>query len=67
MEYILNIGLDKSARYGRQYRGKRWQYQQALRKIARHNLNILSMMFVQGVGKHRKHWGNFNIEFFRFN
>ena len=50
MEYILNIGLDKSARYGKRYQGKRWQYKQAVRKIAKYNLNP-SITFVKGIGK----------------
>ena len=116
MAYILNIGLNKSARYGRRYLGKCWQHKQAVRKIAKYNLAPLSIMFAKGIGgqedcliikiqsdnetktfnkinalsgslkqdciavydvakpenscligKHRKHWGKFNIEFFRFN
>ena len=115
MKYILNIGLEKSARYGKRYRGKKWQIKQALRKFERHNLSPLAISFVKGVGKqedcliiriksdnktktfnkiyalsgslkqdyiavydianpenscligkHRKQWGPFNIEFFRF-
>lgn len=115
MAYILNIGLDKSARYGKRYHGKRWQHKQVVRKIAKYNLRPLAITFVKGIGKqedcliikiqsdnetktfnkinalsgslkqdciavydvanpenscligkYRKHWGKFNIEFFRF-
>ena len=115
MEYILNIGLAKSARYGKKYRGKRWQHKQAVRKIAKYNLSPVAISFVKGIGKqedcliikiysdnetklfnkinalsgslkqdciavynvehpekscligrYKKHWGKFNIEFFRF-
>ena len=115
MEYILNIGLDKSARYVKRGHCRRWQYKHAVRKIAKYNLSITSLTFTKGsgkhedcliikiqsdnetktfnkihamsgslkqdciavydvtnpeksilIGKHRKHWGKFNIEFFRF-
>ena len=114
--YILNIGLNKSARYGKRYKRKRWQHKQAVIRIAKYNLRPLSICLVKGVGKqedclivkiqsdnrtktlnkihalsgclkqdciavydvqhpqnscligrYKKHWGEFNIEFFRFN
>ena len=114
-KYILNIGLDKSARYGKRYRGKRWQHKQAVLRTEKYNLSPLAILFVKGVGKqedcliikiqsdnqtklfnkinalsgslkqdyiavydvanpensrligrYKKHWGKFNIEFFRF-
>ena len=113
--YILNIGLNKSTRYGKKYRGKHWQHKQAVKKLAKYNLAPLAIKFAKGVGKqedclivkitsdnqtktfnkiyamscslkqdciavydmsnpenscllgkYRKQWGNFNIEYFRF-
>ena len=48
--YVLNIGLNKSARYGKRYRGKRWQHKQAVRKSAKYNLSPVAITFVKGVG-----------------
>lgn len=113
--YILNIGLDKSARYGKKYRGKKWKSKQVVKKLEKYNLFMFAICSAEGVGKqedcliikipsdnetktfnkihaiagslkqdciavydvtepekscligkHRKHWGKFNIEFFRF-
>lgn len=115
MAYILNIGLNKSARYGKRYRGKCWQVKQALRKFEKYNLWPVTISYAKGIGKqedcliikiksdnqtktfnkiyalsgslkqdciavydvanpekscligkHRKHWGKFDIELFRF-
>ena len=115
MAYILNIGLAKSARYGKKYRGKRWQSKQALRKTEKFNLSPVAVRGAKGVGReedcliikiysdnetklfnkinalsgslkqdciavynvehpekscligrHKKYWGKFNIELFRF-
>ena len=49
--YILNIGLNKSARYGKRYRGKSWQHKQALRRFEKYNLCPVAVRFVKGIGK----------------
>ena len=51
MAYILNIGLDKSARYGKRYRNKRWKHKQAMRRFAKFSLSPVAVRFVSGAGK----------------
>ena len=49
--YILNIWLNKSARYGKRYYGKRWQHKHAVRKTEKYNLRPVSIRFVKGIGR----------------
>ena len=113
--YILNIGFDKSARYGKKYKGKKWKSKHIVKRLEKYSLYTTCIWLVKGVngqedclvikihsdnetktfniinamsgslkqdciavydvdnpenscliGKYRKHWGKFNIEFFRF-
>lgn len=51
MAYILNIGLNKSARYGKRYRGKRWQIKQVLRRFEKYNFWPVAVRSAKGIGK----------------